>query len=82
MECYERMEAIGVCMLPTDKILLHGCMYLSCFTVLHYIAGVPTSEFRARKILSGLGFTDNMMENPTAGLRYTILCSHVMRWGY
>ena len=30
--------------------------------------GVNSSEFRARKILTGLGFTDDMMEKPTAGL--------------
>lgn len=40
MECYERMDAIGV----------------------------NTAETRARKILTGLGFTDNMMERPTGGL--------------
>jgi len=30
--------------------------------------GANTAEFRARKILTGLGFTDTMMENPTGGL--------------
>ena len=30
--------------------------------------GANTAEFRARKILTGLGFTDSMMENPTGGL--------------
>ena len=40
------------------------------YTILHCSVGVPTSEFRARKILTGLGFTDDMMNNPTAGLRY------------
>jgi len=42
-------------------------------------AGVPTSEFRARKILTGLGFTDDMMNNPTAGLRFAGLgCDSVL----
>ena len=41
--------------------------------------GVPTSEFRARKILTGLGFTDDMMNNPTAGLRFAGLgCDSVL----
>ena len=30
--------------------------------------GANTAEFRARRILTGLGFTDSMMENPTGGL--------------
>jgi ATP-binding cassette, subfamily F, member 3 len=30
--------------------------------------GANTAEFRARKILTGLGFSDAMMENPTGGL--------------
>lgn len=30
--------------------------------------GANTAEFRARKILTGLGFSDSMMENPTGGL--------------
>jgi ATPase subunit of ABC transporter with duplicated ATPase domains len=30
--------------------------------------GANTAEFRARKILTGLGFTDNMMENATGSL--------------
>jgi ATPase subunit of ABC transporter with duplicated ATPase domains len=30
--------------------------------------GANTAEFRARKILTGLGFTNNMMENATGSL--------------
>jgi len=32
------------------------------------VIGANTAEFRARKILTGLGFTDSMMVNPTGGL--------------
>lgn len=41
--------------------------------------GANTAEFRARKILTGLGFTDTMMENPTGGLSggKTLLCKLV-----
>ena len=49
--------------------LILSYLILLC-PILHCTAGVPTSEFRARKILTGLGFTDDMMNNPTAGLRY------------
>ena len=61
--------------LPLIAITLFLSYYILSYLILlcpilHCTAGVPTSEFRARKILTGLGFTDDMMNNPTAGLRY------------
>jgi ATP-binding cassette subfamily F protein 1 len=40
--------------------------------------GANTAEFRARKILTGLGFTDSMMENPTGGLSGGALLSRAV----